>query len=218
MNALLRTILDNKIIAIVRGVPSSDIPRVAQALLDGGVSIMEITFDYSRWDGGAETLASLDAVKTKFADVMHIGVGTVLTAQQAADAKARGAEYVISPNVDAEVIAKTKELGMLSMPGALTPSEVVAAHKMGGDIIKLFPAGSGGTDYIKALRGPLAHIPLAAVGGVTLDNILDFLDAGVCCVGIGGNLVNASRVARGEFAIITTAARAFVEKLKASQG
>lgn len=217
MSDIMQEVLDKKIIAIVRGVSSRDILPVAQALLDGGVSMMEITFDQTSAAGCAETLSSLEAVKTKFAGVMRIGAGTVLTAQQVADAQARGAEYIISPNVDAEVIAKTKELGLLSMPGALTPSEVAAAHKMGGDIIKLFPAGSWETDYIKALRAPLAHIPLAAVGGVTPDNILDFLAAGACCVGIGGNLVSATRVAQGGFAAITATARQFVEKIAASR-
>lgn len=206
---LLQKIFDKKIIAIVRGVPARDMLRVAQALLDGGVSMMEITFDHSREGGVAETLASLEIVKKEMGDRMNIGAGTVLTARDAAAAHARGAEYIISPNVDAEVIAKTRELGMLSMPGALTPTEVVAAHKLGGDVIKVFPAGLWGTGYIKALCGPLPHIPLAAVGGVTAENIVDFLKAGARCAGIGGNLVDAAKVARGDFAAITDAARAF---------
>lgn len=217
-NALLQKIYDKKIIAIVRGVPSKDMPQVAQALLDGGVGMMEITFDHSQAGGIAETLASLELVKEKFGDRMDIGAGTVLTARDVERARERGAEYIISPNVDPEVIGKTKELGLISMPGALTPSEVVAAQKMGGDIIKLFPVDTLGTAYIKALRGPLPHIPLAAVGGVTPDNIVDFLKAGVCSAGIGGSLVSAARVERGEFAAITETARAFSAKLAAFAG
>lgn len=212
-NERLRGMLDKKIIAIIRGVPSKDILSVARALLDGGISAMEITYDQSSEAGIRETLASLSLLKEKYADEVAIGAGTVLTEQQVVDAHERGAGYIISPNVDEAVIARTRGLDMISIPGALTPSEVAAAHRMGGDIVKLFPAGLWGTEYIKAIRAPLSHIPMAAVGGVSPDNIADFFKAGVCSAGIGGNLVNAAKVREGDFGYITEMAKRFREKL-----
>ena len=212
---LLDEIRERKIIAIVRGVASKNMAAVAEALLAGGVSMMEITFDQSSADGVAETLRSLALLRDGFGDRIGLGAGTVMTPEQAEGAFANGARYIISPNVDEAVIAKTKELGLVSMPGALTPTEVAAAHRMGGDIIKVFPAGLWGAEYVKAIRGPLSHIPLAAVGGVDPDNLASFLAAGACCVGVGGNLVNAKKAAVGDFAAITAAAQAFRRSLPA---
>ena len=123
----------------------------------------------------------------------------------------RGVVYfqVINPNVDRSVIEKTKELGLISMPGAFTPSEIVDAYNYGGDIIKLFPAGLLGVSYIKAVRGPLSHIPMAAVGGVTPENICQFTAAGVACFGIGSNLVNQSLTVSHDFENLTERALAF---------
>ncbi|MCC8190599.1 MAG: bifunctional 4-hydroxy-2-oxoglutarate aldolase/2-dehydro-3-deoxy-phosphogluconate aldolase [Planctomycetes bacterium] len=211
--ALLQEIADRKIIAIVRGVSAGDMPAVAEALLAGGISMMEITFDHTSAAGTAETLRALATIRDRLGDRISLGAGTVLTARQVSDAYAHGAAYIISPNVDEEVIARTRELGLVSMPGAFTPTEVAAAHKLGGDIVKLFPAALWGPEYIKAVRGPLAHIPLAAVGGVYPDNAADLMAAGVCCLGVGSGLVNAKTVAAGDFAAITAAARAFVSAL-----
>lgn len=206
--SIMQEMIERKIVAIVRGVPAKCMPKVAEALLAGGVSMLEITFDHAGKDGIAETLRSLAILKEKMGDRIRLGAGTVLAAAEVVEASRQGAEYIISPNVDESVIAKTKELGLLSMPGALTPSEVAAAHKMGGDIVKVFPAGTWGVEYIKAIRGPLGHIPMAAVGGVAPDNIASFFGAGVCCAGIGNNLVNAKKVADGDFHSITRVAKA----------
>lgn len=218
---LLARIGKEKIIAIVRGVKPRHIVEVGRALLAGGVSLMEVTFDHSGADGVAETLESLELLAGAFSGSsgfsgsgeIAFGAGTVLTVDEVVQAHARGAEFIISPNTDAEVIAETKELGLLSMPGAFTPTEIVAARRAGGDIVKIFPATVGGIDYVKAVRGPLGHIPLAAVGGVDAGNIAAFLAAGVFCCGIGGNLVNAGKVAAGDFATVTRATREFVERV-----
>lgn len=212
-NRLLDEMYEKKIIAIVRGVPSSAMPDVAEAALAGGVSMLEITFDHTSGDGAAETLRSLELLAGKLAGRLSLGAGTVLTPAEVDEAHKCGAGYIISPNVDPAVIARTRELGLVSMPGAFTPTEVVAAHTAGADVVKLFPAVIGGPDYIKAVRGPLAHIPLAAVGGVDADNLADFFKAGVVCVGIGGNLVNAKKVAAGDLASITQSARTLTTRL-----
>ena len=213
MKTLPMELFERAVIAIVRGVRPGDIAAVADALLAGGVSMMEVTFDHASPDGVAATLESLEILRDSFGDAIVAGAGTVLTAEEVALARDRGARYIISPNVDQEVIAKTRELGLVSMPGAFTPSEVAAAHKMGAHIVKLFPAGLGGIDYLKALSGPLGHIPIAAVGGIEADNIAAFLHAGAHCFGVGGNLVDAGRVAAGDFAAITTTARALNDAL-----
>lgn len=212
---LMEIILEKKIIAIIRGVSPGDIQAVADALLAGGVALMEVTFDHSRPGGVDETLESLSLLREKFSDRVAVGAGTVLTPGQVQAAAQCGAQYIISPNMDEAVIDKTRELDLISIPGALTPSEIVQAHKQGAHIVKLFPAGLWGTDYIKAVRAPLAHIPMAAVGGVDAETIPDFLAAGVACFGVGSNLVDAKKVAAGDFASITAGALAMSEKIPA---
>ena len=122
---------------------------------------------------------------------------------------------MISPNVDEAVIRRAKELGMVAMPGALTPTEIVSAYNMGADIVKLFPAGELGLGYIKAVRGPLKHIPMSAVGGVKPENVSEYLDAGVCGFGVGGPLVLAKAVKSGDDAAIEERAKAFTDAIKA---
>lgn len=206
-----------KIIAIIRGVPSGEMVKTVQALVDGGVRLVEITFDHSGKEGRAETLRSLRLVREKLGPEVNLGAGTVLTPRDVEDAKEAGADYIISPNVSQAVIERTRELDLLSMPGAFTPSEVVSAYEYGADIVKLFPAALMGIPYIKALLAPLSHIPVSAVGGVTPDSVEEYLKAGVCCFGIGSNLVNTERVARGEFSKIKEAASLYTQAVERCQ-
>lgn len=206
---ILEEIKDKKIIAIIRGVSSANMEKTIRALLDGGICLAEITFDHRSKEGRAETLRSLELIRDKFQGQIFLGAGTVLSPRDVEDAKRAGAEYIISPNVDEKVIYKTREMEMVSMPGAFTPSEVVNAYEAGADVVKLYPAALMGIPYIKALRAPLAHIPMSAVGGVTPDSVPDFLKAGVSCFGIGGNLVDAEKIGKGEFASITETAGLF---------
>lgn len=213
MNSMLHDIIDEKIVAIVRGVSAEDIIKTAEALSAGGVRMMEITFDHRSGEGIENTLRSLDMVREHLGESILLGAGTVLSAEQVEEARSHGADYIISPNVDMAVIQRTKELGMISIPGALTPTEAAAAYHAGADVVKLFPAGVWGTDYIKAVHAPLAHIPVMAVGNVGIENIKAFFQAGVCCAGIGSNLVNAEKVKKGEFDNITEYARGLKEQL-----
>lgn len=216
-NTTLERIKEDQIIAIIRGVPSKDIIRTAQALIDGGISLMEITFDHTSTAGMVNTVECFDLITEHFGDQVCMGAGTVLSVSDAETAHRHGAKYIISPNVSEAVIRRTKELGMVSIPGALTPSEVVNASEYGADIVKMFPAGDLGINYIKSVKAPLAHISVSAVGGVNENNIGDFLKAGVDGFGIGSNLVNAKKVAAGEFAQITETAKKLVENLKAAK-
>lgn len=207
MKADLQDIKREKIIAIVRGVPSGFIIETAKALVSGGIHMMEITFDQESTDGIKNTLESISLLNEQMRDEIYLGAGTVLTSEQVELAYERGAEYIISPNADQDVIQRTKELGMISIPGALTATEIVQAYGYGADLVKIFPAGIWGAGYIKAICAPLSHIPVAAVGGVDESNIKSFFQAGVCCAGIGGSLVSKKRVLQGAFGEITEAAK-----------
>ena len=155
-----------KIIAISRGISSSHILKVADALRRGGVHFMEVTYNPSNEEASKDTLKSIEVLKKEFGEEMHIGAGTVLTVEQVEDAREAGAEYIISPNVDEIVIRKTKELGLLSIPGAMTPTEAQNAWKWGADYVKIFPADNLGADYIKAMLSSMNHLKLVCTGGI----------------------------------------------------
>jgi 2-dehydro-3-deoxyphosphogluconate aldolase / (4S)-4-hydroxy-2-oxoglutarate aldolase len=182
-----------RIIAILRGVGPEHIEAVAQALLDGGVPVMEVTLNTP----GAEEMIGL--LQEKFGDRMYIGAGTVLDLKDAERALEAGAGYLVTPNTDEEVIRFAAERGIPIFPGAMTPTEVVKAWKAGATAIKIFPGASLGIGYIKELMGPLNHIPMVAVGGVNEDNIAEFLRIGCYGVGIGGSLVNLKEINAGNY-------------------
>ena len=209
--SVLEKIIEGKIIAIVRGIPSTKILGLASALERGGVSCIEVTFDQTSEEKARDTLASIRAIREALGDRMCVGAGTVMTVEQVRQAAEAGAEYMISPNVDEAVIGETKRLGKVSIPGAMTPTEAAFAHKCGADIVKLFPAGLLGAAYIKALKAPLKHIP---VTNVTVENCAEFIRAGAVGVGVGGSLVSATLVDEGKFDEITATARAYVAALR----
>lgn len=211
--AVLHQILEDKIIAIVRGIPSGKIAGLAQALRAGGIRCMEVTFDPSSPETAADTLSSIRAIRETLGGDVCVGAGTVMTAEQVRLAAEAGAEYMISPHVSQEVIRETKRLGRISIPGAMTPTEAEHAYSLGADIVKIFPAGVLGPGYIKALKAPLRHIPLAAVGGVTVDNCAEFIRAGAAGVGVGGNLVSPSLVSQAKFDEIIAIAGAYTAAL-----
>ncbi|MCD8224015.1 MAG: bifunctional 4-hydroxy-2-oxoglutarate aldolase/2-dehydro-3-deoxy-phosphogluconate aldolase [Clostridiales bacterium] len=208
----LERILEEKIIAIVRGLTLEETVKTVGAIRDGGIRLSEIPFDQTKplsW-----TTDKISAVKETYgAEGVLVGAGTVLTVEQVQAAKEAGAEYIITPTSNREVIEETKRLGLVAMPGAMTPTEIEQCYRWGADIVKIFPSDNLGTGFIKAVRGPLFYIPLSAVGGVNLDNIRSFFEAGVCSVGIGGNIVNKKMIAAGDYEGIRKLAAAYVEKL-----
>ena len=211
---VLNRILEGKIIAIVRGVPSDEVVGLAKALLKGGISCIEVTFDQSSKEKAEDTLKAIGNIRQALGDQVCVGAGTVMTVEQVEAAAGAGAEYMISPNIKEAVIKRTKELDKISIPGAMTPSEVVDAYEMGADIVKMFPAGVLGPAYIKAVKAPLKHIPVAAVGGVNPGNCADFIRAGAVGVGVGGNLVSPQLVKEGRFEEITAIAQSYTDALK----
>ncbi len=211
--AVLDKILAGKIIAIVRGISSDKICDLVNAMLAGGIDNVEVTFDQSSAEAQADTLKAISTIKATFGEKVNVGAGTVMTVEQVRLAVEAGAEYIISPNTDEAVIKETKALGKISIPGAFTPTEAATAYAYGADIVKLFPAGILGTGYIKALKAPLKHIPVTAVGGVNPQNCADFIKAGCVGVGCGGNLVSAKLVNEGRFDEITAVAKEYMDAL-----
>lgn len=198
-------IKNGKLIAIMRGVPSEKIIKTAAAILKGGVTLVEVTFNQS--GDLLETSNAIRLISEEFGERICVGAGTVMTGEQVRLAYEAGAKYIISPDANPEVIKLTKELGLISIPGALTPTEISTAYSLGGDIIKIFPCGVFGPEYIKAIKGPINHIPLAAVGGVGLDNIKGFIGAGISCFGLGSNIVDKKLIAESNFEGITALAK-----------
>lgn len=207
---IINAIKERKIIVIVRGVEPKKLVPFAKALYDGGIRLMEITYSADGSVSDEETAAAVGVLANEFDGRMYIGSGTVLTREQVKRTYDVGGRFIISPNTDAEVIRYTKELGMVSIPGALTPSEAEAANRAGADFVKLFPVTSMGTSYVKAIAAPLSHIKFLAVGGITPENIGEYLDIGVCGFGIGSNIINKEYIAEENYEKITASAKEYV--------
>lgn len=212
--AVIQKVLDKKIIAIVRGVYGNDCVNLAKALYDGGIEMLEVTFDQSKPDELSKTSDTIAQLVRELGDKMLFGAGTVTSLEMLDLAKKAGAQFIVSPDTNEEVIKKTVEYGMVSMPGALTPTEILTAHRFGADFVKVFPVSNLGADYIKALKGPINHVRLLAVGGVNEKNIATFIKAGVHGAGVGGNLVNKELIASGQFDKITEIAKEFTKNIK----
>ena len=204
-------IKQNRVIAISRGIHADRIVETAQAISDGGIKLFEVTFIHDSHDSIRETCASIGKLAAISGSDMIVGAGTVLTVDEVHIAADAGAKFIISPDTNTEVIEETKKLGLVSIPGAMTPTEIVMAYAAGADFVKVFPASVLGVDYIKAVKGPLHHIPLIAVGGISKDNAVAFLSAGVTALGIGGSLVDSKAVMSGEFHLLTERAQSIMK-------
>ena len=211
----IQKVLEEKVIAIVRGVDPDACMKVADALYAGGIRLMEVTFNQKNPDSFKDTAEAISRISKTYEGRMLVGAGTVTTPELVEIAVNAGAKYIISPDTNPEVIKKTREMGVVSMPGALTPSEVLLAHRSGADFVKLFPVGNLGAAYVKALCAPISHVKMLGVGGVNENNAAEFIKAGVVGVGIGGNLANKAWIEAGEFDKITEIARKLVESLRA---
>ena len=203
-----------KIITIIRGVDKEHIVPLCEALYNGGIRLAEITFDPTGRTPPAQTAEMISLIAEKFSGKLHVGAGTVLNIDVAQTAHKAGAEYLISPNVDIEVIKFCSENGIAAIPGAMTPTEIVNAYNAGADFVKVFPVDSLGVSYLKAVKAPLSHIPMLAVGGVDADNITDYMSTGVSGVGIGSKLVNPKYIKSGKYDEITAVAKILTEKIK----
>lgn len=198
----------HRIVAVIRQATQDNIIPIVQALYDGHIRCIEVT---------AETphaMSLIEKVSTKFGDKMIVGAGTVLDAMTARNAISSGASFIVSPTTNSETIKTTKRYGVLSIPGALTPTEILKAYELGADIIKVFPANMFGPRYVRDIHGPFPYIPMMVTGGITLDNLTNYLDNGAIAVGVGSQLVNASLLNNeGDFVRLTKTALQFNDRI-----
>ena len=192
-SSLKERILSSGLIAICRRIYGDDLLRLADALYQGGIRQIEVTFDQSDENGIEHTAEAIRSLRAHCPD-MDCGAGTVLNCQQVDAAKAADGTFIVAPNTDVSVIRYAKSMGMVAIPGAMTPSEIMTADAAGADIIKLFPAGWLGIPYIQDITAPISHLHLLATGGVTTDNFADFLRAGCCGAGLGGTLCDSGLI------------------------
>ena len=213
-NQVIQAIENEKLIVIVRGVAREKLIPFAEAAYAGGVRLLEVTYSADGSISDEETADRIAMLAKHFEGRMLIGAGTVLTEKQVELTHAAGGKYIISPDTSESVIKKTCQLGLVSMPGALTPTEIQTAHKAGADFVKLFPIGNLGTGYVKAVMAPLSHVKMLAVGGVDLNNIEDYKKIGIAGFGIGTAIVNKTLINEGKFDEITKLAEKYVTAVK----
>ena len=204
----------HRIIAIIRGVGADKLIPLANALYEGGIRLLEITFSADGSVSDEETADNIKALVSNFEGRMYIGAGTVLTEKQVALTAEAGGKFIISPNVDEDVISATMKHGLISMPGALTPSEICQAHKYGADFVKLFPVSDLGAGYVKAVKAPLSHIKLLAVGGITDENMPEYLKVGVDGFGISSSLADKKLIDACDWDGITANAMKYTSVIK----
>jgi 2-dehydro-3-deoxyphosphogluconate aldolase / (4S)-4-hydroxy-2-oxoglutarate aldolase len=211
-SSTLSTLRDVGIIPVIRADSADAALAVVDALVGAGLGVVEITMTVP---GAIEVISS---VTKRFGDRVLVGAGTVTdapTAQRAIDA---GAAFVVTPCLVTAVIDAARRADIAVLPGALTPTEVFEAHRLGGDMVKVFPAQSvGGAAYLRALRGPFPQIPLVPTGGVTLDTVRDLFDAGAAAVGVGGELISRDALARRDYVAIAALATQFIGAVRAAR-
>lgn len=211
---VIQSILDTKLIAIVRGMKEDVMLPLAKALIDGGMNMIEVTFNQSNPASFESTANAITAIIKEFGKDVVAGAGTVCTMEQLKMANDAGAKYIITPVCNPELIKEVRRLGLVAIPGVLTPTECLEAHDAGADFCKLFPIGNMGPGYLKAISAPLNHLKFLAVGGITEKNAKEYLNAGASGFGIGGHLLNKEWIDAGEFGKITALTRKFVEAVK----
>ena len=215
MKKIIEQIENEKIIAIVRNVKTEKLLKLCHALYNGGIRLVEYTYDASGATSDEETASKIKLIVDEFDGKMTVGAGTVLTEKQVELTKAVGGKFIISPDVNADVIRKTKLEGLVSIPGAVTPSEITLAMSCGADFIKLFPISAvGGTEYLKTISAPLSNVKFLAVGGVNVNNVSSYMKAGACGVGIGSGIVNSDMIKKDDFDSIEKLTEEFLKNIK----
>lgn len=203
-----------RIVVALRGIEPDKVVATAKALYDGGIRMLEITFNQSSATALTDTPAAIRAVGECLGKKMLVGAGTVVSVAQAEAAVSAGAKYLLAPNFDPSVVKAAKRLGVASIPGALTPSEIAAAWKGGATMVKLFPVGNFGPAYVKAVTAPLSHIPLLGMGGINEQNLMEYLNLpSMVGVGVGSNIVKVSLIQAGDYSGITKLAKNYIRQL-----
>jgi 2-dehydro-3-deoxyphosphogluconate aldolase/(4S)-4-hydroxy-2-oxoglutarate aldolase len=203
---------DCGVVAVIRAQSAEQLQDIAKALVDGGVIGIEVTMSTPKAIAGIEKLADT------MGDKCVVGVGTILEPATCADAIHAGAQFVVSPVLNPAIIETTRKLGKISVPGAYTPTEILAAWSAGADVVKVFPATTLGPGYLKDLLAPMPFLKLTPTGGVDLKTAADWIKAGAVMVGAGSSLVTKDALAKGDWASITNTAKQFIEIVKTARG
>ncbi|WP_338780456.1 bifunctional 4-hydroxy-2-oxoglutarate aldolase/2-dehydro-3-deoxy-phosphogluconate aldolase [Metabacillus sp. FJAT-52054] len=203
---------ESGVVAVIRGANPDTIVPIAQALKDGGVTALEITME------NPKAIQVIERLNEAFNEEVLVGAGTVLDPETARTAISAGAKFIFSPTVSLDTIRMAKRYGVISVPGAMTPTEILTAYEAGADLVKVFPANVLGPEFLKAVAGPLPHIPLMPTGGIGLNNMEAFLKAGAAAIGVGSTLVSVGMAADGESLIkLADRARQFSECVRGFQ-
>lgn len=210
-------IKEQGLIVIFRGVDIALVPDLVRAIYAGGVRIVETTFDPSDPDTAEKTAEIIQTIYKTMGDQMLVGAGTVVDETYAVAAKEAGAKFLLSPDTNPDIIRLTKKLGLISIPGALTPTEAMTAYRAGADIVKLFPITKDDLGYLVNITRPLSHIPFLCTGGVNPDTVGSFFTAGACAVGTGISILKPDLIAAKNYEEITRLAAIHVEKVQAAK-
>lgn len=210
---VIKRIEKEKIITILRGVPSDKLIPLAKAMYKGGIRLIECTFDASGKTSDEEIAAKIKLLSEHFKGKMFVGAGTVLTKKQVVLTKKAGGMFIISPDTNPAVIKKTKKEGLVSIPGAFTPTEICTAKRAGADFVKLFPVGAIGSKYVQDVLAPLSDCKLLAVGGINENNMNEYFEAGVLGIGIGSGIVDKKAIENNDFEAITQHAKLYTGSL-----
>lgn len=204
----MNKLIESGLVAVIRRPNKEQVHSIAEALIDGGVGALEITVDTPG------VLDIIEELKATYSERVLVGAGTVLDAETAKKAIDAGADFIFSPSFDKETVEMTNRYGRISIPGVMTPTEMVLAYQAGADILKVFPADALGIDYIKNVQGPLSHIPMMPTGGVSIDNVGAFIKNGAVAVGVGGTLVDRKAIEEKNYGELTRKAREFSQAIQ----
>lgn len=208
---IINRLTENGVVAVIRNVPKEKVSKVAESLIAGGVNALEVTLD------GEDAFHVIERLVGEFENEAVVGAGTVLDGVSAELAIRSGAEFIVSPVLREDVIKTTLRNGKISIPGAITPTEMLTAIELGAHIVKVFPASVGGPAFIKNVRGPLPQISIIPTGGIDLENAADFIKAGAIAIGAGGNLVDNKAISVDNYDHITRTAREYVKIVKVAR-
>lgn len=204
----LQRVIECGLVAVVRFADPGPLVNVLKAIADGGITVAEVTLTVP------DALGVIREAKRQLGDRILLGAGTVLDAETARAAILAGAEFLVSPAVNVDVIRMARRYDKLVMPGAFTPTEILTAWEAGADIVKVFPADILGPAFFRAMRGPLPQVKLMPTGGVDLTTAGEYLKAGAVCLGVGGQLVDTKLVTTGNFDAIRDLAKQYVEAVR----
>jgi 2-dehydro-3-deoxyphosphogluconate aldolase/(4S)-4-hydroxy-2-oxoglutarate aldolase len=205
---LLEKLVESGVIAVVRRIPAEKMERVAESLVRGGITALEITVD------SEDAFACIARLSRQYRGQAIVGAGTVIDAESAAMAIQSGADFLFSPSLHQDVIRIAARHGKISVPGVLTPTEMITAIEWGADLVKLFPAASFEPSYLQAIKAPFPHIPIIPTGGIDERNVAAFIQAGAAAVGIGGTLLDRKSIEAGDYAAVENAAKTYVELVR----